>query len=274
MHCPKCGVENADGTVACALCGAAFNETKSKANINAQAEKPRTSRLAIASLILGVAWVLLGPLAAIPGLILGIIAIVKIKRSRGSLKGRPFAIAGIITSAIPIVLIGMFILWFVYRLSWGMKLSARKPQAILKAGRLAELPESATDIKAEGWSGIFTGEDYLIFRATPEDIEKFIANSPSIKDVAPEIFNSGHMYLPQPENTDFENEIDFENYMKHKYYYRHSGYLGPPPWYEPTIRANGRMYKIPGDPNKRRHNWGSVIINDETNTVYIDVIWS
>lgn len=268
MYCPKCGVENADGMAVCALCGAALNETKNEASINAQAEKPRTSRLAIASLILGVAWVLLGPLTSIPGLILGIVAIVKIKRSRGLLKGRPFAIAGIITSGIPIVLIGMFILWFAYRLSCGMKLSARKPQAILKAGRLAELPESAADIEAEGWDGIFTGEDYLMFRATLEGIEKFIAESPSIKDTEPEIFSSKKMYLPYHEPNDFADEADWEDHYNHKYFFPQKD---QPEWYDITIKLKGRRYKIPAF---EHHNWGSVIINDETNTVYINVIWS
>lgn len=268
MYCPKCGVENEGGRATCVLCGVALSGTTSEANINVQADKSRTSRLAIASLLLGVAWILLGPLTAIPGLTLGIIAIVKIKRSRGLLKGRPFAIAGIITSAIPIVLIGMFILWFAYRLSSGMKLSARKPEAVLKAGRLAELPESATDIKAKGWSGIFTGEDYLIFCATPEDIKKFIAESPSIKYTEPEIFSSDKMYLPYYEPNDFTDDADWEAYYKHKYFFPHKDH---PEWYDVTIKLKGRKYKIPAF---KHHNWGSVIINDETNTVYINVIWS
>jgi hypothetical protein len=250
------------------LCGVALSGTTNEANINAQGDKSRTSRLAIASLVLGIAWILLGPLTAIPGLILGIIAIVKIRRSRGLLKGRPFAIAGIITSAIPIVLIGMFILWFAYRLSSGMKLSARKPEAILKDGRLAELPVSATDIKAEGWNGIFTGECYLVFCATPEDIEKFIAESPSIKDTEPEIFSSEKMYLPYCEPNDFTYDADLEAYFEHKYFFPRKS---QPEWYNIAIRLKGRRYEIPAF---KHHNWGSVIINDETNTVYINVIWS
>jgi len=240
----------------------------SEANTNAQADKSQTSGLAIASLVLGVTWILLGPFASIPGLILGIISIVKIKRSRGLLKGRPFAIAGIIISAIPIVLFGLFILWFACRLSLGLNLSACKPEAVLKAGRLAELPQSAKNIKAEGWNSIFTGEDYLMFCATPKDIEKFIAESPSIKDTEPEIFSLDKMYLPYYEPNDFTDDADWDAYYKHKYFFTHKS---QPEWYKIEIRLKGRRYEIP---SFEHHNWGSVIINDETNTVYINVIWS
>ncbi|MHC4075230.1 MAG: hypothetical protein ACYSRR_03495 [Planctomycetota bacterium] len=136
---------------------------------------------------------------------------------------------------------------------------------ILSAGRLSDLPESATEIKVEGWSSMFAGMDYIKFRATSEDIEKFIKQSPSINNLSPEIFSREHMYLPSSELTDFG-----ENYYKHKYYVL----AGEPPWYEPVIRIKGRMYEIPGDPNMRDHNYGSVIIDDETNTVFITVIWS
>lgn len=268
MYCPKCGFENEGGRATCVLCGLALRGTASEANINAQADKSQTSGLAIASLVLGIACIVWGPLTAIPGLILGIISIVKIKRSRGLLKGRPFAIVGIIISAIPIVLFGLFILWFAYRLSSGMKLSARKPEAILKVGRLAKLPQSATDIKAEGWNSIFTGEDYLMFCATPEDIEKFIAESPSIKDTKPDIFSSDKMYLPYYEPNDFTDDADWDAYFRHKYFQTHKG---QPEWYNIEIRLKGRRYEIP---SFEHHNWGSVIINDETNTVYINVIWS
>ena len=159
-------------------------------------------------------------------------------------------------------------MWFAYRLSSGLNLSACKPKAVLKAGRLAKLPQSAADIKAEGWSGIFTGEDYLMFCATPEDIEKFIAESPSIKDTEPEIFSLDKMYLPYYEPNDFTDDKDWETYFRHKYFFRHKS---QPQWYNIEIRLKGRRYEIP---SFKHHNWGSVIINDETNTVYINVIWS
>jgi prepilin-type processing-associated H-X9-DG protein len=64
----------------------------------------KTSGLAIASLVLAI----LGPLAcgltALIGLILGIIALVKIKNSGGALRGRGLALAGVIVSALFLLL--------------------------------------------------------------------------------------------------------------------------------------------------------------------------
>jgi len=59
---------------------------------------PRTSRLAIASLVLGILGIFFSILTAIPGLVLGIVAICQIQRSRRHLTGVGTAIAGIIIS--------------------------------------------------------------------------------------------------------------------------------------------------------------------------------
>ena len=65
---------------------------------------PKISGLAIASLVLGVLGFLTCVVTALPGLILGIIAAAKINASRGRLTGRGFAIAGIATSGVAILL--------------------------------------------------------------------------------------------------------------------------------------------------------------------------
>jgi Domain of unknown function (DUF4190) len=62
----------------------------------------RTNPLAIASLCCGIGQILLGLLAGIPALILGIIALGQI-RTRGE-RGRGLAIAGIVLSSIGIAL--------------------------------------------------------------------------------------------------------------------------------------------------------------------------
>lgn len=64
----------------------------------------KTSGLAIASLVLGI----LGfctTITAIPGLILGIVGLQRVKRSGGTLTGEGMAIAGIVISAIALVLV-------------------------------------------------------------------------------------------------------------------------------------------------------------------------
>ena len=64
---------------------------------------PKTSGMAIGSLVLGISAFLCG-VTAIPGLILGIIALNKIKESAGRLGGRGLALGGTITSAIALLL--------------------------------------------------------------------------------------------------------------------------------------------------------------------------
>jgi len=63
--------------------------------------KARTSGLAIASLILGIC----GLPFAVVGLIFGIVALHRINKSGGELKGRGLAIAGIVVSSVIIVLV-------------------------------------------------------------------------------------------------------------------------------------------------------------------------
>lgn len=223
--------------------------------------QPATSKLAIASLILGIACIFLGPLSAVPALILGIIALRRIKQSPGVLRGRGCAIGGVVTAVVfPIVIVAVFLLAVVFQ-SLGPKLRGRRPEAILQAARLADLPQSATSVRAQGWSSIFSGANYLVFQAAPEDINNWIAQSSSINGGIPEAFDSNHMHLPYEPNREYDTD--------HKYYVPMPS---NPQWYDLTIKVKGRKYEIPGDPGG--HNWGTVIINDHTNTVFINVIWS
>jgi len=66
----------------------------------ASALPPKTCGLAVWSLVLGILGVFCGFLAAIPGLILGIIAMNRISKSNGQLGGYGLALAGTITSAV------------------------------------------------------------------------------------------------------------------------------------------------------------------------------
>jgi len=66
---------------------------------------PRLSGLAVASLVLGLLGIVTAGLAAIPGLILGIIALIKINKSKGRLEGTGVAIAGTAVSGTFLLLI-------------------------------------------------------------------------------------------------------------------------------------------------------------------------
>jgi general secretion pathway protein G len=69
--------------------------------------KPCTSKLAVASFIMGLVSLtcVLWPLVGLPAIICGIIALVKISGSGGSLQGKGYAIAGIVIPAVMTVLI-------------------------------------------------------------------------------------------------------------------------------------------------------------------------
>lgn len=77
------------------------------------ASAPRTSGLAIASLVLGILSLFLTILTSIPAIICGILALTRISSSRGQLAGRGLAISGIVTGVLftlvlPVIL--MFII--------------------------------------------------------------------------------------------------------------------------------------------------------------------
>ena len=97
MNCPNCGKEIPEGSNFCPNCGGTI---KGAGQVPAM---PKTSGLAITSLILGILGICYG-LTAIPGLIIGIIAYRDIKRRPKEISGEGLALAGIITSAITFIL--------------------------------------------------------------------------------------------------------------------------------------------------------------------------
>lgn len=78
-------------------------------NANPYNAEPKNSGISITSFVLGLIGTIfgccygLGLLTAIPGLITSIIALVKTKKSNGMLKGKGFAIAGLILSIVGII---------------------------------------------------------------------------------------------------------------------------------------------------------------------------
>jgi hypothetical protein len=75
------------------------------------ARAPKTSGLAIASLVCGIAGLCTFGLGGLAGLILGIIGILKIGKSDSQLKGKGLAIGGIVASALSLILgllLGLF----------------------------------------------------------------------------------------------------------------------------------------------------------------------
>jgi hypothetical protein len=80
--------------------------------------------LALASMITAIAGFLfglfcLGPLPGIAALIMGVIALSQIKKTPDKVSGKPFAVAGIIIGSINILIFLLWILWFVFAVSFG-----------------------------------------------------------------------------------------------------------------------------------------------------------
>jgi len=70
---------------------------------------PRTSGLAITSLIFGIASIVMCPLGGIVGLATGFVARARIRDSNGAETGDGLALGGIITSIIGLVFVGLIV---------------------------------------------------------------------------------------------------------------------------------------------------------------------
>ena len=99
MFCPKCGTENADDKELCMSCS---NDLKDY--INQTAVKAQTSGLAIASFVLAILGLFFLFFTLYAAIICGKIALVQICCSKGRLKGKGFAIAGITLSVILLII--------------------------------------------------------------------------------------------------------------------------------------------------------------------------
>jgi len=139
-------------------------------------------------------------------------------------------------------------------------------RAILARGELASLPKSATDIRVYMWSSPFSGEDFLRFRASPDDIQKFLEESPILRGAKCREYSKDRMRLKYP-----------KDYWQRIMEYREDGneYFFPdsitPDWYKQEIKGPARCYII--NPN-RYHYPGEVIVDNEENLVFVYLCFS
>jgi len=109
MHCPKCGTQNSDDTKICTSCSFALPGPPTEQ----PTPKKKTSKLAIGSALLaGLSALLLffvdptlAFIAALMGLSTAFTAIAKIRKSKGRLIGKSFAIVVMIFSSLQVVLL-------------------------------------------------------------------------------------------------------------------------------------------------------------------------
>lgn len=141
-------------------------------------------------------------------------------------------------------------------------------QGALSFGRLADYPTSAKNFKTGTAGSPFTRQFFVCFEASAQDIKDWIAKSEGLKGVEPKIFTEIHQYLPYPNNLSNNEKMNLLD-AGHEYY---SVPKFKPDWINSLKIKNGRKYLIPG---KEGHGiGGALIVNDDTNTVYIDVSWS
>jgi Domain of unknown function (DUF4190) len=84
----------------------------------ARVNKPPSQGLALASMIVAIAGIVLGgfcfgPLPGLVAVVLGLVALSQIKRSPDQVGGKPFAIAGVIIGAISMAFYLLLFLWFI-----------------------------------------------------------------------------------------------------------------------------------------------------------------
>ncbi len=132
--------------------------------------------------------------------------------------------------------------------------------SVLEAARLANLPESAHNVRYHQWSGIFTGESLLSFTADPEEIEEFLAASPSLQNAKITIYSSTYQRVPFPE--------DYTSWDIEKFDYFSPSAVSPD-WWRDEI-SSGRKYMIPA--GEKGNNWGLLLLNNDTSTVFIMVV--
>jgi len=93
MYCPKCGMLNPDGVKLCQLCSWVLRDD----GTSTVAENPlaKTSGAAKAALILTIISIFTLGLTALPAFICGIVGVINIEKSGGSLKGKGYAVMGL-----------------------------------------------------------------------------------------------------------------------------------------------------------------------------------
>jgi uncharacterized paraquat-inducible protein A len=91
MYCPKCGLENREDEKLCISCGTVLPVIP-----DLPPEIFKTSRLAVWSFVLSLFGLFTFMVTAMPAIICGIVSLVKISKSNGRLKGKGYAITGIV----------------------------------------------------------------------------------------------------------------------------------------------------------------------------------
>ncbi|MDH4202796.1 MAG: DUF4190 domain-containing protein [Phycisphaerae bacterium] len=163
MYCSKCGVQNSDGVAHCSNCGSVLMDVSQQPGVAERIPvmdiSPKTSRLAIASLVMGLLCVtfVLWPLLFLPAIICGIIALVKIGNKKVNLKGNGLAITGIVIPSLMTILLPLL----------AMVLAILMP-ALSKTKMIAQRVVCGTNMQGLSTAMIVYMNDYDEQYPTPE----------------------------------------------------------------------------------------------------------
>jgi hypothetical protein len=137
----------------------------------------------------------------------------------------------------------------------------RSPVVLNRAG-LAPLPDSARDVRVHAWGFMLSGKYTLRFTADPNDIERFLAASPSLERVIARTYSRERMRLRGGDYVGLSNRYNAQG----------NECFTPerdvPGWYRQEIRGPGRRYEINSYGGKYQ---GELLVDDEEHTVYIHV---
>jgi len=137
----------------------------------------------------------------------------------------------------------------------------RSPEVLDRAG-LAALPTSARDVRVHSWAFMMSGKYTLRFTAESNDIEQFLAASPSLEGVQLRVYSSKRMLL---RGGAYVGIFDRQDAHGNEYL---PSEPDVPSWYQQEIRGSGRRYEISWYDGKYQ---GELLVDDEHHTVYIHV---
>ena len=139
-----------------------------------------------------------------------------------------------------------------------------EPALVTKAAGLAPVPAAATDVKAVDYyrPGDYR-MDWLVFRANPDDIEIFIRDSRTLISPPFAVYDSNNTFMPYG----LSQEEIYERYPRQEERGWAFFHLTPE-WYRPEIAVRGRQFDF-----QNGVRWGSVIVDDEENMVYVYLAW-
>ncbi|MBN2130348.1 MAG: hypothetical protein JW741_12670 [Sedimentisphaerales bacterium] len=135
---------------------------------------------------------------------------------------------------------------------------------ILENARLAALPAGATDINVHEWSSPFSGEEFLRFRASPAEIERFLSESPSLKGKQAEPFQ--RKPEPSPPAPARKSGWPYDTLWFQSF----QAEPGAPEWHRQPI-DRGRRYEFRP---KGGYLEAGAIVDDDNHLVYVTVVWS